>query len=188
MDWSPHYLFDPMMDNDPQRVDAFLEEIDFRNWNPEQDRGRSFAEGTAVLTARFPQYTELIRAYDERYLETIRGCIQPTVDILRKLKDKGFPLYGLSNWSAEKFNLVRVDYPFFDWFDDIVLSGEVGLIKPNADIFEHLLERIGRLAGDCLFIDDHEPNILAAKNLGFQTIKFESAEQLEADLLSFGIL
>lgn len=188
MDWSPHYLFDPLMGNDPKAVNAFLEEIDFKNWNPEQDRGRSFAEGTKLLITQYPQYTDLIRAYDERYLETVQGCIQPTVDILQRIKEKGYPLYGLSNWSAEKFAIVRVDYPFFDWFDDIVLSGEVGMIKPNTDIFEVLLKRVGRPAGDCLFIDDHEPNILTAQKLGFQTIKYESSEQLTAYLTSRQIL
>lgn len=188
MDWSPHYLFDELMGNDPGAVERFLEEIDFRTWNPEQDRGRPFAEGISLLIEQFPQYSQLIRAYDEQYLKTLRGCIQPSVDLLGCLKEKGYPLYGLSNWSAEKFHLVRLDYPFFDWFDDIVISGEIGMIKPDADIYEHLLERVGRPAGDCLFIDDHEPNILAAQKLGFQTIKFDSTDQLRSELSSRGIL
>jgi 2-haloacid dehalogenase len=188
MDWNPHYLFDKMMGNDPKAVDNFLAEIGFSTWNPELDRGQSFAEGTALLIAEFPQYADLIRAYDERYFETVGGCIQPTVDILRELKDRGYTLYGLSNWSAEKFSKVRIDYPFFEWFDDIVLSGEVGMIKPDREIYELLLNRVGRPAGECLFIDDHSPNIQTAKDLGFQTIQFKSAEQLEMELSKLGIL
>lgn len=188
MDWNPHYLFDKMMGNDPKAVDDFLAEVDFSTWNPEQDRGRSFAEGTALLIAKFPKYAELIRAYDERYHETVGGCIQPTVDILRELKDLGYTLYGLSNWSAEKFSQVRLDYPFFEWFDGIVLSGEVGMIKPNRDIYELLLKRVGRPAGECLFIDDHMPNIQTAQVLGFQTIQFKSAEHLRSELESRGLL
>jgi len=188
MDWDPYYLYLKLLGNDRQAVERFLTAVDFFRWNLEQDRGRSYAEGTAELIARFPEYRELICAYDERYLETLGGAVQPVVDILRALKDAGYPLYGLSNWPAEKFALVRPGYPFFAYFDDIVISGEVGLVKPDQAIFNLLLERIGRPAGECLFIDDHDRNIHAARELGFQTIQFQSSQQLEAELRSMGIL
>jgi 2-haloacid dehalogenase len=188
MDWDPYYLYSRILGEDRQVVDRFLKEVDFSRWNLEQDRGRSCAEGTAELVARFPQYSELIRAYDERYLESLRGAIQPVVDILRALKDAGYRLYGLSNWPAEKFALVRPKYSFFEWFDDLVISGEVGLIKPDKAIFNLLLERIMLPAGRCLFIDDHDTNIRVARELGFQTILFQSPQQLEAELRRMGIL
>jgi 2-haloacid dehalogenase len=182
MDWNPHYLFDPLMDNDPKAVDAFLKEIDFFHWNERFDEGRTYAEGTTDLISKFPQYAHLIRAYDEQYLKTVRGCNQPVVEILKKLKENGYPLYGLSNWSIEKFSEVRKGYPFFDLFDDMVISGIEKCIKPGPEIFGILLQRASRPAVDCLFIDDHLPNIEAASRLGFQTIQFRSAEQLQADL------
>ena len=188
MDWDPYYLYRKILGEDRQAVERFLQAVDFSGWNKEQDRGRSFAEGTAELIARFPEYRELILAYDERYLESLNGAIQPVVEILRALKDLGYPLYGLSNWPAEKFALVRPQYPFFAWFDDLVISGEVGLVKPDTAIFELLLERVGRPAGECLFIDDHERNIIAARALGFQTIRFQSPQQLEMDLRGMGML
>lgn len=182
MDWNPHYLFDPLMGNNPEAVDAFLKEIDFFHWNERFDEGRLYAEGTADLIGKFPHYDSLIRAYDEQYLKTVRGCNQPVVDILKKLKENGYPLYGLSNWSIEKFSEVRKSYPFFDLFDDMVISGIEKCIKPGPEIFGILLQRTGRPAGDCLLIDDHLPNIEAASKLGFQTIQFRSAEQLKSDL------
>src|SRR6266545_3572028 len=139
MDWDPYYLYRKILGEDRQAVERFLQAVDFSGWHKEQDRGRSFAEGTAELIARFPEYRELILAYDERYLESLNGAIQPVVEILRALKDLGYPLYGLSNWPAEKFALVRPQYPFFAWFDDLVISGEVGLVKPDTAIFELLL-------------------------------------------------
>ena len=98
----------------------------------------------AALAQAVGQYRDLIRAYDERFLETLGGAIQPVVKILRALKQLGYPLYGLSNWPAEKFALTRPRYPFFEWFDQMVISGEVGLVKPDPAIFALLLERIGR--------------------------------------------
>ena len=188
MDWNPHYLFDPLMGNDPEAVDRFLNEIDFFNWNERFDEGRSYAEGTEDLISKFPQYARLIRAYDEQYPKTVRGCNQPVVDILTSLKDRGYPLFGLSNWSIEKFSEVRKGYPFFDLFDDMVISGLEKCIKPGAQIFNILLDRAGRPAGDCLFIDDNRVNIDAAAGLGFQTIHFQSAEKLRHELAVRNIL
>jgi 2-haloacid dehalogenase len=188
MDWNPHYLFDGLFGGNSQAVDEFLRKIGFLEWNEDLDRGRSFAEGTAELMAHFPEHAEHIHAYDERYMESVRGCDQAVVDILRKLKNQGTPLYGLSNWSAEKFSQVRLAYPFFELFDDIVLSGDVHEIKPDKKMFNILLQRIGHSAGECVFIDDHSPNIAAAKELGFQTIHFKSAEQLEKELVDRGFL
>jgi 2-haloacid dehalogenase len=188
MDWDPYYLYRKILGDDRQAVNRFLKAVDFSGWNQEQDRGRSFAEGTAELIARFPQYRELILAYDRRYLESLNGAIQPVVELLRVLKDLGYPLYGLSNWPAEKFALVRPKYEFFKWFNILVISGEVGLLKPDKAIFDLLLKRAGLPASECLFIDDHERNILAARELGFQTIHFQSPQQLEADLRRMEIL
>jgi 2-haloacid dehalogenase len=188
MDWDPYYLYSKILGDDRQAVERFFTAVDFFGWNLEQDRGRSFAEGTAELVARFPHYSELIRAYDERYPESLRGAIQPVVDILRALKDAGYPLYCLSNWPAEKFALVRPQYPIFEWFDNLVISGEVGLIKPDKAIFNLLLERVRRPACECLFIDDHDSNTNVARDLGFQTILFQSPQQLEAELRRIGIL
>jgi 2-haloacid dehalogenase len=188
MDWNPHYLFDPLMGNDPKAVDDFLHEIDFFKWNEKFDEGRLYADGTADAIARFPQYASLIRAYDEQYIKTVRGCNQPVVDILRKLKENGYPVFGLSNWSIEKFTEVRNGYPFFDLFDDMVISGREKCIKPGPEIFGILLKRTGRDAAGCLFIDDHSPNIEAASKLGFQTIHFRSADQLKADLAAKNIV
>ena len=188
IDWNPHYLFDKLPGYDHERVERFLQEVDFYKWNVENDRGRPFAETTAELSARFPQYRELIRAYDERYLESVGGAFEPVVKILKTLKAAGYPLYGLSNWPAEKFALVRPHYPIFEAFDDMVISGEVKIAKPERAIFEVLLERAGRRAEECLLVDDSEANVQAAKELGFQAIRFQSPEQMEAELHARGIL
>jgi 2-haloacid dehalogenase len=184
VDWDPRYLYRKLLDGD-QAIEMFLDEIDFFAWNLEHDAGRPFDESIAEMCARFPQYCDLIRAYDLRYEESISGPIWPTVDVLRTLKDAGYPLYGLSNWPADKYELVRPKYEFFSWFNDIVVSGKVRIAKPDPRIFEILLERIGRPAQECIFIDDSPKNIAAAQQLGFQTILFRSAGQLKQDLSLF---
>jgi 2-haloacid dehalogenase len=97
-------------------------------------------------------------------------------------------LYGLSNWSAETFPYARETYDFFDLFDDMVISGEVGHVKPQPEIFHILLEKIGKPANECLFIDDALPNIQQANTMGFATHLFISSEYLKTELHTLGIL
>jgi 2-haloacid dehalogenase len=181
-DWSPHYLYDAYFHDDPEAADRFLDEIGFDEWNLQQDKGRPFAAAVADLTERFPQYADLIRAYDQHWEKTVKGMIDPAVRLLETLKQAGYPLYALSNWSEEKFNLIRPRYAFLDWFEAIILSGEVKSAKPETRIFSVLLERVGRPAKECLFIDDSPMNISAAEQLGFQAILFVSPDQLEREL------
>jgi 2-haloacid dehalogenase len=186
--WDPRNLYRELFDGDSQAMERFLAEIDFFGWNLEQDKGRPFAEAVEVLCEQFPQYCHLIRAYSERYEDTILGTIERSVEILRELKQAGYPLYALSNWSAETYPKVRPKYAFFEWFDDILLSGEVKLIKPDERIYTLFLERIGRRSDECLFIDDSEGNVVVARQLGFKAIHFVSPEQLRGELEQMGVL
>jgi len=188
MDWNPRYLYRKLFPGDEAGMERFLAEVGFSEWNQLQDAGRPFSEAVAELCARHPHYCELIQAYDQRYPESLSGSIPGSVEILRQLKAAGYPLYGLSNWPDEKFELVRPDYEFFAWFDSIVISGAVGVAKPDRRIFELLLAQVGRPASECLLIDDSAANIAAAQAIGFQTIHFHSPEQLANELKEHGLL
>jgi 2-haloacid dehalogenase len=188
IDWNPRYLYRKFFDGDTASMERFLTEIRFHEWNLEQDRGRPFSSAVAELCERFPTRAELIKAYDERWEESIAGPIQTTVTILGRLKQGGYRLHGLSNWSVEKFAIVRPRYEFFSWFDTILVSGEVRLVKPDPRIFAVLLDRIGSKPEECLFIDDSMRNVIVADQLGFKAIHFESAERLDEELRSLVVL
>jgi len=111
-----------------------------------------------------------------------------TVEVARRLKEAGYTLFGLSNWSETKFNLVKDRLVFLDYLDDYVLSGIEKQVKPEPHIFHILLDRIGHKAEECLFIDDSVPNIQTAAKLGFQTIHFNSAQQLAEELTQRGLV
>jgi 2-haloacid dehalogenase len=169
-------------------MESFLEEIQFDAWNLEQDRGRPYQEGIALLCRQFPAYRSLIEAYHHRWEESIAGPIQPTVDIVFELHEAGYRLFGLSNWSAETFGFVRNRYEVFDLFELIVLSGAIKMAKPDPEIFRYLLEQGKVRAEECLFIDDAVANITAARALGFETIRYESPQQLRMELESRRLL
>lgn len=179
--WDIHALYNRFFPN-PQAVDSFLEEIRFHEWNAHQDAGRPFKEGIAILSEEHPHYADLIQAYDTHWEDSITDMYHGTVEILRRLKGEGWPIYLLSNFSAEKFPLMRERYEFLNLFDDMIISGEHKLIKPDPAIFQLTLKRIDRKASECLFIDDSLVNIETARNMGFHTIHFQSPEQLESDL------
>jgi 2-haloacid dehalogenase len=188
LDWDPRNLYRRYFPQDPAAMEQFLTEVNFMEWNSQQDKGRPFKEATAELAGRFPQYRHLIHAFHEHWEESLVGAIPQSVELLKKLKRKGFPLYALSNWSAETFPITRHKYPFLEVFEDIVLSGEVRLIKPDPAIFKLLLERNNLEAHGCLLIDDSDRNIDTARKLGFQTIHFQSPGQLKAELTRLGLL
>jgi 2-haloacid dehalogenase len=187
LEWNPRLVYRPYF-NDEATMEQFLNEVGFMEWNAQQDKGRSFAEGVAVLSQEFPQHARLIQAYHDYWRDSIGEAYWDTVEILKQLKQAGYRLYGLSNWSAETFPLVRARYDFFDLLDDMVISGEVGFVKPEPEIYQIMLDKIGKPAEECLFIDDSLPNIQQAEKLGFVGIHFQSAEQLRIELEKYNLL
>ena len=165
----------------------YFHEVDVTGWNALQDRGRTFKEGVTDHSRKFPHYANLFQAYHDHWKDSIGDAFTGTVDILKRLKQTGYPLYGLSNWSAETFPFARKKYDFFEMFDDMVISADVGFVKPEPEIYDLMLEKIGRPASECVFIDDSKANIEQAKRMGFVTIHFTSPEQLEDELTQMGI-
>jgi 2-haloacid dehalogenase len=188
LNWNPHHVYLKRFGGDAQAVDAFLNEIGFYEWNTAMDQNLTFAEGVAELSARFPQYSELIRAWDDHWEEAISGQIQASVDILYALKQAGVPVYALSNWSEEKYKLTRPRFPFFNWFDGLVISGQIGILKPDPRIYAYLIEKIQLPAKNCVFIDDTAVNVEGARQAGLDAIHFQSPGQLKKDLLQRGLL
>ena len=181
LEWNPRHVYRRFFQSE-EEMEKFLHDVDFTDWNLQQDKGRPFAEGVSELSKQFPQYAELIQAYHDNWIHSIGKSLTGTIEIMKRLKKAGYQLYGLSNWSAETFPMARRKYDFFNLLDDIVISGEVGAIKPEPAIFEIMLKRIGRPAAECLFIDDALANIEAARAMGFATVHFQSPERLENEL------
>jgi len=188
LDWNPRYLYSKLFVNDPAGMERFLEEIDFYNWNHQQDHGRPFSEGVSLLSAAFPHWAEMIAVYFQRYPESLNGAIQSTVKILHTLKEQDYPLCALSNWAIETYQMVEHQYDFFHLFDHIILSGAVGICKPDPRIYHMLFEHYGRPAQDFIFIDDGLVNVESARELGIDAIHFQSGDQLNRALLERGFL
>ncbi len=187
IDWNPRYLYRKLFD-DEAAMETFLAEVVTPEWNGQQDSGRTWAEAVETLSRQHPEQRELIAAYWHRWLEMLADPIAETVEILEELRGTGVRLLALTNWSAETFPLARPRYPFLEWFDRIIVSGEMKIVKPDLRIFRHLLEDNGLDPATTVFIDDSEANVQAAAGLGMTAIRFVGAEPLRRDLEKLGVL
>jgi 2-haloacid dehalogenase len=187
VDWNPRYLYRKLL-ADEAAVELFLAEVTTQEWNSQQDVGRPWSEAVESLAREHPDKRDLIAAYRERWEEMLGGSIDESVEILAELHSSGLPLYALSNWSAETFPIARSRYRFLDWFEAIVISGEVRLGKPDPRVFRYLLDRYRLDASTTVFIDDSEANAAAARSLGMIGIRFTGAPQLRSDLAALGVI
>jgi 2-haloacid dehalogenase len=188
VDWNPRYLYRSLFDGDDAAIEQFRAEVCTPAWNDEQDRGRPFAEACALLVRDHPNRRELIEAWPSRFDETMAGPIAGTVEILAELRDRGVPLYALSNWSAETFPRALARFPFLQWFRGIVISGALSAAKPDRVIYQHLLDTYRLRAEDTVFIDDARRNIEVAASVGMHTVRFTDADALRAALQELGLL
>ena len=187
MDWNPRYFFKDYF-NDDEKMEFFLKNIADDDWNAEQDRGRSLAEGTEILVAKFPERETEIRAYYDNWTTMLRSDIPENVAVLRQLKHSDYELFGLTNWSAETFPYALANYDFFEIFNGkIVVSGEEKLIKPDPKIWQILLEKYSIQSKESIFIDDNPKNIETAKNLGFITVHITEETNLAEELRELGV-
>lgn len=190
-DWSPQHLYRTLITDDHERQ-WFLEHICTQAWNTEQDAGRTLAEGTRSLIEQYPHHERLIQAYYDRWHEMLSGPLPEGVAILKALHQVDMPLFGLTNWSAETFPYARANYPFLQCFRDIVVSGELKMIKPDAAIYHASLSQIRAhlptiQPAEVVFIDDVAGNVDAAVALGWQGIHHVSAERTAARLRELGV-
>lgn len=185
--WELGALFSKLI-ADREELDWFLAHVVTEEWHFEHDRGRALADMVPERIAQFPQYESHIRAYAERFNETIPGPVEGSLEIVERLAAAGVPLYCLTNFGDEFFAAFRPTQPVFDHFIDIIVSGTEKVAKPDPRIYEIVEERSGR-SGDALFFTDDNPaNIAAAKARGWNAHLFTDAASLEAQLKATGFL
>jgi putative hydrolase of the HAD superfamily len=179
--WQPQEIIDGFYEDEALRSSLSRNVFRHPDWL-EMDRG-SLDEDTAVLrfAARMNRPAPEIRAL----LELVKSSLVPVPEalaIVHELSGRGVPIYGLSNMPASTFAYLRQRYDHWRLFKDIVISGEVKLIKPDAAIFEYICRRNRLQPSETIFVDDHSPNVEAAARLGFQTILFRDADQCAHEL------
>ena len=186
VDWDRDYLFRKLIPNAEQRA-HFLTEICDMRFNERFDLGEPHQDIIDDHVRRHPQHAALIRAYYARWDEMIGGGLADGIALVEALHNAGYPLFGLSNWSAEFFARTRLKFPVFERFQHIVLSGVVHLVKPDPAIFHHLFTAIERKPEEIVFLDDNPANVAAAQALGVETIHWIGAADAIPRLRALGV-
>ena len=185
--WDRRYLYRKVFE-DTERMERFLATALAMDFVSHTDATEDFAAAIAARAKSFPEFAEEIQMFHERWIETLGEPIKENVALLRRLRASGRPVYALSNFAHETFALAERKHEFLSEFDDRIISGHVGFVKPDAGIYEILFKRTGRQPSELLFIDDSPPNVSASESLGMPAIHYDPGVDLEKELVARGAL
>jgi 2-haloacid dehalogenase len=185
--WNPRHLFRKTIE-DEGRMERFLATALAMDFVALTDIVADFSKAVAERAKAFPEFARELHLFDERWIETIGGPIEENVALLRRLKRAGRPVYALSNFATVKFAIARQMFDFLNEFDHAVISGHVGVVKPDPRIFQILFDRVARRPEELVFVDDSLKNVEAAVALGMPSIHFHRGVDLESELAAHGAL
>ncbi|MBO0610164.1 HAD family phosphatase [Myceligenerans salitolerans] len=168
-------------------IDAFFDEVGFAALNHEADSGRPFADIVAQLERTHPHRSADLAVYVDRYAETLTGPVPGSEDLVKDLAGLGLRLYGLTNWSAETFRHAEPAAPAIGLLHGVLVSGRVGLAKPDVRIYQHLAESFDVDPARAVFVDDKQENVDAARACGFHAIRFTDVAAARQELVRLGV-
>lgn len=186
-EWDLRYLFAKLIE-DQQELDYFVNNVVTPQWHFQHDAGRPLAEMVPERVEEFPQYAALIDAYATRFNETIPGPVEGSLDIVSELAERRVPLFAITNFGAEFWDMFRPTQPIFDHFGDIIVSGVEKLVKPDPAIYALALQRFGLQPGEAIFIDDNHDNVVSARANGFSAHHFKDSGSLRSELAGLDLL
>ncbi len=128
-----------------------------------------------ILKLFFEDYEQLVEEYEY------------AADFVRSLKENGYLVYLLSNYSRMHFYREKEPYRFIEHVDGGVISYEVKKIKPDPEIYQILIDQYAIKPEEAVFLDDTLENLIAAEKFGFHTIQVKNQEQALADLRKLGV-
>lgn len=184
--YDPEIPFRRLLPDDEKRR-WFLETVCTNDWNLEQDRGRKIEDAEALLVADFPDEEENIRAFYRHWHEMVSHAYDDSVAIMTSLIEDGHDVTMLTNFSAETYPRAQEIFPFLALPRGVSVSGELRLIKPDREIYDHHVSAFGLEPSATLFIDDSQKNVDGAIAAGWKAVQFTGAEKLRADLAAHGV-
>jgi 2-haloacid dehalogenase len=165
----------------------FFENICTPDWNIEQDRGRTWEEAETLLIDAHPVHEENIRNFRRHWHEMVPHAYEDVAALMTALIDAGRDVTMLTNFAGDTFVEARERFAFLQKPRGVTVSGDVGFIKPNREIYDLHISTFGLEPAATLFIDDSAANVAGAKQAGWQAVLFQNGKTLEADLERLGI-
>ena len=187
IEWVPERFYDAQIG--AQARERLFAEVDLHEMNDRVDLGHDFRDTIYGVAEQHPPHRDNVRMWHDRWLELAGPEMPHSLRLLRRLRDKGVPVFALTNFGVGSFELALTKWPFLAEFDRAYVSGRMKLAKPDPAIYAAVEADCGIAPGALLFADDRPDNIAAADARGWQTHLFETpqgwADRLvAADLLT----
>lgn len=147
------------------------------------DRGEAIERGAMRTGLSRSEISELMRQIPRSLTP-----IMDTVRLIHSIKRSGNKVFVLSNMHLASIEYIEQKYSFWDIFDGIVISCRIHMVKPEAEIYEYLLNKYGLIANETIFIDDVDINLDVASRLGIKPIKFKDPYQCECEMKTIGCI
>jgi putative hydrolase of the HAD superfamily len=185
--WRPDDIINRIFDSPETQSLVKTRIFEHNDW-VELDRGTL---GIEEAVSRGASRTGLPDSEIERLLNQVPRSLTPfpeTIELIRSVKNSGNRLFVLSNMQFASIAYLEEQHNIWDVFDGIVISCRIQKVKPEREIYEHLLSEHRLNATETVFIDDMSENLDAASLLGIQTIQFINTAQCRQDLMSLGCI
>ena len=186
IEWNPERVYDRVIG--VERRKAMFEAVDLHGMNDQVDRGQNWYDAVSECAAQNPDWHDEIMMWHERWLEMASPAIDHSVRLLRALRSKGVPVFALSNFGIQTFEIGEREYPFLEEFDRRYISGHMGEVKPEPEIYRMLEDDCGVAPTALLFADDRADNIAAAAARGWNTHLFTDPQGFADRLVAEGLL
>ena len=184
--YDPNLPFSRIIPDEAERK-WFFDNVCTHDWNIEQDRGRTWEEAEAEIIPLFPDHEENIRNFRRHWHEMVPHAYDDVAALMTGLIEAGHDVTMLTNFASDTFVEARERFPFLHHPRGVTVSGDVGFIKPQREIYDLHVSTFGLEPQATIFIDDSPANVDGAKNAGWQAVLFQNAKTLEADLERLGI-
>lgn len=186
LEWNPARFYDRVIGPDRRR--AFFAEAGVEDMNLRVDRGHPFRETVHAHAEAVPEWGDEIRMWHHRWLEMASPAIDRSVRLIAALQARDVPVFSLTNFGVESYDLAARHYPFLTAFDRDFISGHMRVIKPDPRIYAMLEEATGLAGNALIFTDDRPENIDAAAARGWRTHLFEGPQGWADRLVAEGLL
>ncbi|MFP4404885.1 HAD family hydrolase [Rhodosalinus sp.] len=170
IEWQPERFYDAEIGEARRR--AMFAAVDLHGMNDEVDRGADFRETIYATAERHPEFRDEIRMWHDRWIELAQPVIPQSLRLMQALQARGVPVFALTNFGIGSFEVARGHYPFLEAFDRAFVSGHMGVIKPEPEIYAMVEAETGLAPERLIFTDDRAENLAAAAARGWQTHHF----------------
>ncbi|MEM9787482.1 MAG: HAD family phosphatase [Pseudomonadota bacterium] len=186
IEWQPERFYDSVIGVERRR--AMFATIDLHGMNDVVDRGGNFRETVYATAEAHPDWRAEIQMWHDRWIEMAAPAIDHSVQLMHALRAVHMPVFALTNFGIQTFEVAEPVYPFLGEFDRRYISGHMGVIKPEAKIYQMVEDDCGLDPTTLLFTDDRQDNIDAAAARGWQTHLFEGSQGWADRLVDAGVL